>query len=428
MKFSTAFWLRTAPSFLKHFRDRVRHFSYVGTAFWLRFSGILVTLGLTMCRRISALQTTPVVTCIKPCIKTPVVGKPKLWKTPAQVITSGAATQPERAREQGSAGERRTTCQDTGNRAITRLLILAALALPALALILVAYVQTTPNTAGVALSGPFDGERAFGDLKTLVSFGQRPSGSQALERARDFIVAELRAAGASVTEDAFVAKTPIGPIPMTNLVAKVPGTSPSIVIIGGHYDTKRMATPFVGANDGGSSAAFLLEMVRVLAHRRNKLTYWVVFFDGEEAVQRWSATDSLYGSRRLAAEIAASGAQRHVKAMILVDMVADAALDVHRETNSTRWLQDLVFNEARRLGYGPYFSDGSKTIEDDHIPFVEIGIPAVDIIDLDYGPLNLCWHTRYDTVSKCSSASLNIVGHIVLATVAAVEARGPAPG
>jgi len=108
--------------------------------------------------------------------------------------------------------------------------------------------------------------------------------------------------------------------------------------------------------------------------------------------------------------------------MILVDMVADAALDIHRDTNSTRWLQDLVFNQARRLGYGRYFSDGSQTIEDDHIPFVEIGIPAVDIIDLDYGPLNLYWHTRYDTVPRCSSASLNAVGDVVLATLAAVEA------
>jgi len=429
MNFSTAFWLRTRSSLLKHFGDRVRHFSYAGAAFWLRFSGILVTLGRTMCRRINAMRAAPVVTCIKPCRKTPVVGKPKLWKTSAQVITSGAAAQPERAREQSSTGLRRTTCENAGNRATTkRLLILAALASPALALILVAYVQTRPNTAGAALAGPFNGERAFGDLKTLVSFGPRPSGSQALERTREFIIAELRAVGARVTEDTFIAGTPIGPTPMTNVVAKIPGASPSIVIIGGHYDTKRMATPFVGANDGGSSAAFLIEMARVLGHRPNKLTYWVVFFDGEEAVQRWSASDSLYGSRHLAAEVASDGDQRQVKAVILVDMVADAILDIHRDTNSTCWLQDLVFYQARRLGYGRYFPDGSRTIEDDHVPFVKIGIPAVDIIDLDYGPLNSYWHTRYDTVTRCSSASLNTVGHIVLATVAAVEARAPAPG
>jgi glutaminyl-peptide cyclotransferase len=300
--------------------------------------------------------------------------------------------------------------------------------MPALTLLVMAYIQSRPNATDLALSGPFDGERAFADLKTLVSFGPRPSGSQALDRTREFTIAELRAAGAGVAEDKFVAKTPIGSIPMANIIAKIPGASPSIVIIGGHYDTKRMATPFVGANDGGSSAAFLLEMARVLAQRRNQLTYWVVFFDGEEAVQRWSVTDSLYGSRHLAAEVAASGAQRRVKAMILVDMIADAALDVHRDTNSTRWLQGLVFSQARRLGYGRYFSGGSKTVEDDHIPFVQIGIPAVDIIDLDFGPLNLYWHTRYDTVARCSSASLKTVGHVLLATLAAVEASSVGTG
>jgi len=132
----------------------------------------------------------------------------------------------------------------------------------------------------------FDATRAFADLKHLVGFGPRPAGSQNLERARQWIIDQLSQAGVSTQEDSFVAPTPLGPIPVTNVVAKIPGTSPSIVIIAGHYDTKRMATPFVGANDGGSSAAFLLEMARVLAHRRNKLTYWVVFFDGEEAVQR----------------------------------------------------------------------------------------------------------------------------------------------
>jgi Zn-dependent M28 family amino/carboxypeptidase len=293
--------------------------------------------------------------------------------------------------------------------------------LPALALLLAAYFQSRPNTAGIAALGPFDGERAFVDLKTLVGFGPRPSGSPALARAREFIIAGLRAAGTSVTEDKFIAKTPIGPIPMTNILTKIPGASPSIVILGGHYDTKRMVTPFVGANDGASSAAFLLEMARVLARRRNKLTHWVVFFDGEEAVQRWSATDSLYGSRHLAAEVSAHGAQRQIKAMILVDTVADAAPDIHRDTNSTRWLQDLEFNQARRLGYGRHFSDGSQTIEDDHIPFVEIGIPAIDIIDLDYGPLNLYWHTRFDTVDKCSPKSLGVVGAVVLRTVGVVD-------
>src|SRR5437870_4772783 len=135
------------------------------------------------------------------------------------------------------------------------------------------YVQSSPNTTGVAVAGPFDGERAFADLKRLVEFGPRPSGSPALERARDLITDELRVTGTTVTEDRFIASTPVGPIPMVNLIARIPGSVPSVVILAGHYDTKRMTMPFVGANDGASNAAFLLEMARVLARRSNKLTY-----------------------------------------------------------------------------------------------------------------------------------------------------------
>jgi len=199
---------------------------------------------------------------------------------------------------------------------------------------------------------------------------------------------------------------------MTNLIAKVPGTTSAVVIIARHYDTKTKCTnfPFVGANDGGSSAVFLLEMARVLARRKNSLSYWLVFFDGEEALQRWSNTDGLYGSRHFAQELSAQGTLNQVRAVILLDMIADAHLDIHREAHSTPWLSDIVFAQARRLGYGRYFLNSPWPIEDDHIPFLELGMPAVDIIDFDYGPFNLYWHTRYDTVVKCSRASLAIVG------------------
>ena len=275
----------------------------------------------------------------------------------------------------------------------------------------------------------FDGTRAFADLKRLVSFGPRPPGSRALEQSREFIVGQLGAAGATVVQDSFTAWTPLGPIPMTNLVAKIPGSSSSVVIVAGHYDTKRMNFPFVAANDGGSSAAFLLEMARVLARRNNRLTYWFVFFDGEEALQRWSATDGLYGSRQFAQELSDQGTLNQVRAVILVDMIADAHLDIHRDAHSTPWLTDIVFAQAQRLGYVQYFLNSPRTIEDDHLPFLELGVPAVDIIDLDYGPFNLYWHTKYDTVDKCSPASLAIVARVVLATLAALETNSPSqPG
>ena len=273
--------------------------------------------------------------------------------------------------------------------------------------------------------GDFDGERAFADLKRLVRFGPRPPGSRALDQSRQFIIGELRAAGAAVVSDPFTASTPLGPVPMTNLVAKIAGSSSALVIIAGHYDTKRRNFPFVGANDGGSSVAFLLEMAQVLARRRNSVSYWLVFFDAEEALQRWSATDGLHGSRHFAQELSAQGTLSRVRALILVDMIADAHLDIHREAHSTPWLTDVVFAQAQRLGYGRYFLNSPRAIQDDDIPFLELGASAVDIIDLDYGPFNLYWHTRYDTVDKCSLESLAIVARVVLATLAALETTLP---
>jgi Zn-dependent M28 family amino/carboxypeptidase len=187
-----------------------------------------------------------------------------------------------------------------------------------------------------------------------------------LKQSREFIAGELRA-GATVLLDSFTASTPLGSIPMTNLVAKIPGLSSSIVIIAGHYDTKRLETRFVGTNDGGSSVAFLVEMARVLAPRKNSPSCWLVFFDGEEALQRWSKTDGLYGSRHLAHELSAQGTLDHVRAVILVDMIADAHLDLHREAHSTAWLSDVVFAQAQRLGYGRYFLNRPWAIEDDYL-------------------------------------------------------------
>jgi Zn-dependent M28 family amino/carboxypeptidase len=201
---------------------------------------------------------------------------------------------------------------------------------------------------------------------------------------------------------------------MTNLVAKIPGVSSSMVIIAGHYDTKRLETRFVGANDGGSSAAFLLEMARVLVSRKNSPSYWLVFFDGEEALQRWSKTDGLYGSRHFAQELSAQGTLNRVGALILVDMIADAHLDIHREAHSTPWLTDIVFAQAQRLAYGRDFLNKPWPIEDDNIPFLELGVPAIDIIDLDYGPFNLYWHSRYDTEDKCSRRALPSWGALSL--------------
>ena len=347
-----------------------------------------------------------VVTCIRTCRKTkPVVALAQAVEMCVASYHSGAAPQPEKSCRPGSGRGAAWAPIIVSPRTRCKLAILASLALLPLVACVGGLIEPRSNTAGIDLGGEFDANRAFADLKRLVSFGPRPPGSRALEQSREFIAGELRAAGAVVVLDPFTASTPLGSIPMTNLVAKILGTSPAIVIIAGHYDTKRMTFPFVGVNDGGSSAVFLLEMARILARRKNSLSYWLVFFDGEEALQRWSNTDGLYGSRHFAQELSAQGTLNQVRAVILLDMIADAHLDIHREAHSTPWLSDIVFAQARRLGYGRYFLNSPWPIEDDHIPFLELGRPAVDIIDFDYGPFNLYWHTRYDTVVKCSPAS-----------------------
>jgi Zn-dependent M28 family amino/carboxypeptidase len=269
----------------------------------------------------------------------------------------------------------------------------------------------------------FSGERAFKDLLQLVQFGPRPAGSPNLERSRAYIKRQLATSVAEIWDDPFVATTPMGKIPMTNVIGVIHGENPTVVILAGHYDTATIAgVRFVGANDGGSSAAFLLEMARVLSNRKNTFTYWVVFFDGEEALKQWSASDSLYGSRHLAEKLSREGKLRQISALILLDMVADRHLSILRESNSTGWLSDAVFRSARTLGYGSLFRGGTFPVEDDHMPFLARDIPSVDIIDLT--PFRSYHHTAEDSIDKCSPESLAVVGRVVLATLADLERTG----
>jgi glutaminyl-peptide cyclotransferase len=269
----------------------------------------------------------------------------------------------------------------------------------------------------------FNGGRAFADLQHLAGLGPRPVGSKTLETSRAWIIGQLEKAGCKVVQDRFAGATPIGNIPMVNLIAEIPGTEAKhIVMIAGHYDTKlENSFRFVGANDGASSAAFLLEMARELVQTRHKLTYWIVFFDGEEAVQNWSESDSLYGSRHFVQKLTADGQLSRIEAMILVDMIGDAHLDIHWDQNSTGWLNRLVFGQADKLGYSSYFLRQPIAIDDDHIPFVGAGVSAIDLIDFDYGPNHSYWHSAQDTIEHCSPSSLTIVGRVVKATLSQLE-------
>ena len=267
-------------------------------------------------------------------------------------------------------------------------------------------------------AGGFDGRRAYEHVARLVAVGPRSPGSEGIRRAQEYIRAQLQGFGCRVEEDDFHASTPIGSVAMKNIVAKIPGASPNVVLLTTHYDTKRLEN-FVGANDGGSSTGLMLELARLLCSRKNALTVWIAFFDGEEAIVEWSPTDGTYGSRQMAAKLAVSGELRRVKAMLLADLIGDRNLKIKRESNSTHWLTDLVWSTAARLGYRGIFVSEEMPIEDDHIPFLRRNVPAVDVIDLN-APY---WHTPGDTLDKVSARSLAIVGHVFLESLAALEKK-----
>ena len=207
---------------------------------------------------------------------------------------------------------------------------------------------------------------------------------------------------------------------MVNLSVVIPGGAAERLLIGGHYDTKLFRSfRFVGANDGGSSAALLLELARVLKTRSNPLTIELVFFDGEEALLEWSGSDHTYGSRHYVETARSSGTLETIRAMLLVDMVGDRDLNIRRESNSTRWLTDIVWAAASRLGHGGVFLDEPLAVEDDHVPFLQAGVPAADIIDLDFA----AWHTPDDTLDKVSARSLQTVGDVLLAALPQIEAH-----
>jgi glutaminyl-peptide cyclotransferase len=262
----------------------------------------------------------------------------------------------------------------------------------------------------------FDAARAFNHVKEMVALGPHYSGSEAIKKAQKYIEKEFKSYGLNVSEDNFEAVTPRGTVPMKNIIAELPGEKPDGVLITGHYDTKRQ-DGFVGANDGGSSAACVLEMARALSKTKPQRTLWFVLFDGEEAVVDWSAMDgkdNTYGSRHLASKLKSDGSLSRVKAMILVDMIGDKNLDIKREGESTPWLVDLVWDTAWKIGYKKNFLREEQYISDDHLPFKEVGVPVIDLIDFNYGPDHSYWHTNEDTLDKTSGESMKAVGDVII--------------
>ena len=266
--------------------------------------------------------------------------------------------------------------------------------------------------------------RAMQYVKEVVAFGARPVGSANHKKLENYILAHLK--GDDVDSTTFTADTLEGKFPVRNIIAKYPGTKDGIIVVAGHYDTNYPLrnTGYVGANDGGSSTAILLELANHLrGKKRDGYSVWLLWTDGEEAMRQWSETDSLYGTRHLAQQWKTDGTLKKIKGLFVLDMIGDADLDVLRETNSTPWLLDLFQKAATRTGYQSHFFAQEGAVEDDHLPFVKLGVPSADIIDIDYGYNNVFHHSPQDTLDKLSPKSLEIVGNTMLEAIQLLDQR-----
>lgn len=293
----------------------------------------------------------------------------------------------------------------------------------------------TPKLTLPPDSGPppsIDGARAMQYVNEIVAFGPRPVGSANHKKVENYILAHLK--NDTVEQDAFTADTPEGKFPVHNIIAKFPGTKDGIVVIASHYDTNYPLrnTSFVGANDGGSSSALLLEFANQLRGKpREGYSIWLVWDDAEEAIKPDTEVpfldDSLYGINHLAEKWERDGTLKKMKAFLLADMVGDADLNIERDTNSTAWLEDVVYEAATRLGYQSHFFARTQGVSDDHLPFVKRGVPCADFIDFNYGYNDVFWHTTQDTVDKLSPKSLEIVGGTMLETIRILDKMDPLP-
>ena len=278
----------------------------------------------------------------------------------------------------------------------------------------------------------FNADRAMQYVKEIVKFGPRPLGSANHKKVEEYIESHLK--GDAVEDDSFIADTNVGKFPVHNIIAKFPGKKDGIIVFASHYDTNYPLrnTSYVGANDGASSSALLLEIANQLRGKANDgYSIWLVWDDAEEAMKPDTEvdfmTDSLYGITHLAEKWQADGTLKKVKAFVLADMIGDADLNIDRESNSAAWLQQVVYEAAVRRGYQSHFYARTLPMDDDHLPFVKRGVPSLDLIDFTYGYNNVLWHTPQDTVDKLSPQSLKIVGTVMLESVRILDNMSDLP-
>lgn len=264
-----------------------------------------------------------------------------------------------------------------------------------------------------------DADLAFQLTAQVTDIGPHASGTQGAEKVVELIKAKAAKFGAAVVVDAWTAPTPEGKTIFRNVIAEVKGVDDDrFIIVGGHYDSKRIASipDFAGANDSGSSTGLTLAMINAAATAKSPppVTLRFLFFDGEECYLSYTETDGLFGSRRYAETLDTSGELKRCLAVIVIDMIGDSDLRVTLPRNTQPVLGDRLLNIVDRQGTRKFFGWHQHAITDDHTPFQRRGVPAIDLIDFEFGPGNRYWHTSADRMDKISPASLKIVGDATL--------------
>ena len=286
-----------------------------------------------------------------------------------------------------------------------------------------------------AQTARFNGQAAYTLTQQFLQVApKRFNGSPGHAKAEEFIKQHFapEVANGRFETDTFTTNTPAGLQTMHNFIVRFPGKKDGVIVIASHYETNYPLRDinFYGANDGAATTSLLIEIGNVLrAHPPDGYSVWLVFDDGEEAVKEWSNSDSLYGTRHLAAKWATDGTLTKIKAFLVADMCADKDLNIDHDANSTPWLLDMLKVAAKNTGHSAYIFKNQTEVQDDHLPFRQRGVPVLDIIDLDYGPPTQehpegsYHHTEQDTIDKISAHSLQISGDLFLEMIRLINQR-----
>lgn len=299
-------------------------------------------------------------------------------------------------------------------------------------LIAVSLLAHALHASSLSLHNAFNSQQAYAYTSEIAGFGERWPGSPGHKKTEGLIHEVLQKDGAQIEADDFIASTPRGAISVHNIIGKFSVSTnqkQDIFILAGHYDTLFMPG-FIGANDGASSTGILLAFADALARQKTRMQIWLIWTDLEEAINSFKGDDGLYGSRHLAQKLDANGQVSRIRGLFLLDMIGDKDLNVGRETGSSSSLQNVIAQASNELGYSQYFFKYDTNIIDDHISFIKVGIPSVDVVDAQYGRMGPSFdamgefhHTTADTMDKVSQHSLRVVGRTILLTVELLDAQ-----